>query len=293
LRVTNNMMAKKMLSNLNQGMERLGRLNDKLSSGKEVTLPSHDPAAVARIMRLRTSLVETNQYYDNVDDMLSWLEATDSVLGSVGEALHRVRDLVIYGANDSLPDESRDALADEVDQILEGLVFTANSTHGVRHLFAGQRTTEAPFVMVSDDQVEYRGDDGKLEVEIGVGIVMDYNVPGDEVFSEIFSTLIEVRDWLRGGNCEELSSTGLAKVTECTDSLLRWRSEVGAKVNRLEMTRERMTDFRLNLQRLLSQTEDIDLAQVVMELKMEENAYRTALASGARIIQPSLLDFLR
>jgi flagellar hook-associated protein 3 FlgL len=81
-------------------------------------------------------------------------------------------------------------------------------------------------------------------------------------------------------------------VTECTDSLLRWRSEVGAKVNRLEMTRERMTDFRINLQRLLSQTEDIDLAQVVMELKMEENAYRTALASGARIIQPSLLDFL-
>ena len=47
MRVTNNMMAKKMLYNLNQGMERLGRLNDKLSSGKEVTLPSHDPAAVA------------------------------------------------------------------------------------------------------------------------------------------------------------------------------------------------------------------------------------------------------
>jgi flagellar hook-associated protein 3 FlgL len=298
LRVTNNMMAKKMLYNLNQGMERLGRLNDKLSSGKEVTLPSHDPAAVARIMRLRTSLMETDQYRDNVDDMLSWLEASDSVLSSVGEALHRVRELVINGANDNLPDESRHALADEVDQILRGLVFTANSTHGVRHLFAGHRTAEAPFVTVvgADGEIEsvaYNGDSGKLEVEIGIGIVMDYNLPGDAVFAEIFSTLIQVRDWLRAGDCDELSETGLAKVTECTDDLLRWRSEIGAKVNRLEMTRERLTDFRLNLQRLLSQTEDIDLAEVVMELKMEENAYRTALASGARIIQPSLLDFLR
>ncbi|MGI6558334.1 MAG: flagellar hook-associated protein FlgL [Limnochordia bacterium] len=297
MRVTNNMMAKKMLYNLNQGMERLGRLNDKLSSGKEVTLPSHDPAAVARIMRLRTTLMETEQYRNNVDDMLSWLEATDSVLGSVGEALHRVRELVIYGANDNLPDESRLALADEVDQILRGLVFTANSTHGVRHLFAGHKTTEAPFEMdVVDGEVvgvQYMGDDGKLEVEIGVGIVMDYNLPGDQVFSDIFTTLIQVRDWLRAGDCEELSTTGLAEVTKCTDDLLRWRSEIGAKVNRLEMTRERMTDFRLNVQKLLSQTEDIDLAQVVMELKMEENAYRTALASGARIIQPSLLDFLR
>ncbi|NLM95354.1 MAG: flagellar hook-associated protein FlgL, partial [Firmicutes bacterium] len=141
--------------------------------------------------------------------------------------------------------------------------------------------------------VQYMGDDGKLEVEIGVGIVMDYNLPGDQVFSDIFTTLIQVRDWLRAGDCEELSTTGLAEVTKCTDDLLRWRSEIGAKVNRLEMTRERMTDFRLNVQKLLSQTEDIDLAQVVMELKMEENAYRTALASGARIIQPSLLDFLR
>ena len=86
-------------------------------------------------------------------------------------------------------------------------------------------------------------------MEIGVGIVMDYNLPGDQVFSDIFTTLIQVRDWLRAGDCEELSTTGLAEVTKCTDDLLRWRSEIGAKVNRLEMTRERMTGVRLNVQK--------------------------------------------
>ena len=152
-----------------------------------------------------------------------WLEASDSVLSSVGEALHRVRELVINGANDNLPDESRHALADEVDQILRGLVFTANSTHGVRHLFAGHRTAEAPFVTVvgADGEIEsvaYNGDSGKLEVEIGIGIVMDYNLPGDAVF--LRSSARSSADWLRAGDCRAVGT--MAKVT--MQYLLLWRS---------------------------------------------------------------------
>ncbi|MFB5029324.1 MAG: flagellar hook-associated protein FlgL, partial [Limnochordia bacterium] len=63
--------------------------------------------------------------------------------------------------------------------------------------------------------------------------------------------------------------------------------------NRVELARERMLDLQLNLTRILSEEQDLDYAEAIMELKMEEFAYRTALAVGARIIQPSLVDFLR
>lgn len=77
------------------------------------------------------------------------------------------------------------------------------------------------------------------------------------------------------------------------DNVLRKISELGGKQNRVELARERMLDLQLNLTRILSEEQDLDYAEAIMELKMEEFAYRTALAVGARIIQPSLVDFLR
>ncbi len=71
------------------------------------------------------------------------------------------------------------------------------------------------------------------------------------------------------------------------------RAELGVKYNRLELTSNRITDDTLNLKALLSKNEDADMSEVIMNLKMEENVYRASLAGGARIIQPSLVDFLR
>ncbi|MFO7320041.1 MAG: flagellin, partial [Bacillota bacterium] len=76
------------------------------------------------------------------------------------------------------------------------------------------------------------------------------------------------------------------------DNLLRWRAEVGARVNRLELVRERLSQNQVNLEKLSAEVEGIDIAEVIMRLKMEENVYRAALGAGARIIQPTLLDFL-
>jgi flagellar hook-associated protein 3 FlgL len=68
---------------------------------------------------------------------------------------------------------------------------------------------------------------------------------------------------------------------------------VGARINRLEMTQQRLEDLSINLQQLQSKTEDADIAEVVMQLKMSENVYQASLAVGARIIRSSLIDFMR
>ncbi|HEY8393309.1 MAG TPA: flagellin, partial [Thermaerobacter sp.] len=77
------------------------------------------------------------------------------------------------------------------------------------------------------------------------------------------------------------------------DQVLRLRAEVGAKVNRIELGLNRMTEIRIDSERLLSEVEDVDVAETVMRLSVSEAAYRAALMAGARIIQPTLMDFLR
>ncbi|MEA1976183.1 MAG: flagellar hook-associated protein FlgL [Bacillota bacterium] len=71
------------------------------------------------------------------------------------------------------------------------------------------------------------------------------------------------------------------------------RSEIGAKTNRLEMILSRIEDDNINVTQLLSNNQDVDMAETIMTLKNAENVYKASLSAGARVIQPSLLDFLR
>lgn len=77
------------------------------------------------------------------------------------------------------------------------------------------------------------------------------------------------------------------------NNLLRIRADVGARVNRVELTNNRLDSDTINFTKLMSENEDVDMAETIMNLKNEENVYRSSLAGGARIIMPTLIDFLR
>lgn len=293
MRVTNNMIARNAVNNLNLHLRRQEELHYQLASGKRLRVPSDDPAATSHSMRLHSDLTHTKQYRANIGVALSWLEATDSVLNEVGQALQRVKELAVYGANGVLPQDARDAIAREVDQILEHLVDLANSSHAGLYLFGGHRTTTPPYVLSGRTVSSYQGDEGRRELEIASGVKIAVNVLGSELFDQIFQAVTKLRAALYEGDTATVGNQSLAEVEDALDTLLRVRADVGARINRLELADARMQELELNVEQLISDNEDVDLARAIIDLKVAENVYRAALASGARIIQPTLLDFLR
>lgn len=305
MRITNNMIARGFLTNVNAHMRRMDQLHHQLSSGKKIRVPSDDPAATATVMRLYTQLGQTKQHQDNVSKAISWLEATDSTLNEVTEALHRSKELAVYGANGSHPQEARDALADEIEQIILHMVDLANSTHGGLYLFAGNETLTKPYDVDPNTPLTapptYEGDNGQRRYEIGHGVTVSVNMPGEgagptyshPVFDPIFDALIRLRDGLRAGDTETVGGPVLADIESSLDALLSARSDIGARSNRLGLAAERLGELELNIEQLLLDAEGVDVARALTDLKVTENVYRSALASGARIIQPTLLDFLR
>lgn len=308
MRVTNRMMNNTLLLNLNRGLARLERINNQLGTKKKINRPSDDPVKTGVILRTSTSIRETEQYIRNLDAAVSWLDAADVILQDVVSVIHRAKELAVAGASTHLDETARQALADEIAQLHDNLLQLANSTHGGRYLFAGQHTDKKPFSGggVTGDRINdvtflmsLTGDETKIEFEIAPGITIDVNVisynphdnPQEGLFMPIFNALQELYG-------ELVDDTGdpdipLQDLDNSLDNVLRKISELGGKQNRVELARERMLDLQLNLTRILSEEQDLDYAEAIMELKMEEFAYRTALAVGARIIQPSLVDFLR
>jgi len=272
-------------------MERLEKLQDQLTTGKRIAKASDDPISVARALTYRTSLAETGQYRRNIAAATAWLNATDSALGSAGQLLQRARELAIQGANSFLSAEDQQAIAQEVRQILEQMVQIGNSTYGSDHLFAGHRTATAPFVL-SGGVVTYMGDNGSIMRETGVGAQLAVNIPGNNVFDAVFSALDSLADGLEQHDAAAVEAS-IPAIDMAMEGILSARSQVGAKVNRLEAADNRLSELEVNQSEILSKEEDLEMAEAIMAYSMAETVYRAALAAGARTIQPSLLDYLR
>ncbi|WP_324668259.1 flagellar hook-associated protein FlgL [Geochorda subterranea] len=313
MRISSRQIVDNVLINLHRNYARLDRLQTRLSSGKRVMLPSDDPAGAATATRLRAFVLDNEQYLKNAQAALGWLTATDSALQDVVSVLHRARELTINAARGDLPGDAREALASEFDQLIRHLVQVANTTHGGRYIFGGTQTEQAPYVSTDDvdgyvDTVTFYGNDQEMIYEIGPGVRQAVSVSGATVFDHgsgggsgppvtvatgLFSTLITIRQHISDGEVDQLSGQDLADLDQALDHVLRTLSRVGARQNGFELVAERLQSQEVNLKDLLSKTEDLDVAEAIVELKMQENVYRLALASGARIIQPTLLDFLR
>jgi flagellar hook-associated protein 3 FlgL len=300
VRVTNSMLTNNMIRNLAQNYQRLEKTQEVLASGKRIQKPSDDPVGIGYSMRYRSELVANEQYERNVNDGISWLEYTDNILNQAGNSLQRARELAVQGASDSNPLEARQAIAKEIDQILGHVLNLANSEFNGRYIFNGQKTDVKPFNTVNDALTK-EIDQGKLNYEIGRDILMDVNLSGNEVFGapgtgdgqkNVFQALVNLRDSLMANDTAAIGET-VGQIDQRLDIVLEQRAEVGARMNRFDMAKTRITDQSYNLNVLLSTTEDADIAKTIIELKQQENVHKASLSTGARMIQQTLVDFIR
>ncbi|MEH7250996.1 flagellar hook-associated protein FlgL [Neobacillus niacini] len=300
MRVTQNMLNQNLLFNLSRNNSRMEKLQEQVSSGKKVNRPSDDPVTAVQGMYYRSSLNEIEQYKRNADEGLSWMSTTDEALGEVTSVLQRVRELTVQGLNGTNDQSARTAIAEEINQLKEHLGEISNSQIAGKYVFAGTDVKTAPFredSNVPNSSKEFRNNnDLKLELQVGQNNSVQINVPGKNIFNNdgnggIFKVLSDIVSDFNSST--ESTNDHLAKLDRQMDNLLGERSELGARMNRMELSISRLDGLEVSTVSLLSKEEDVDIARVIIDLKAQENVQRAALSVGAKIIQPSLVDFLR
>jgi flagellar hook-associated protein 3 FlgL len=303
-RITNNMISRSVLSDLNEVANRQAATRRQMSSGKAITRPSDDPYAAGRALSLRNELGGIQQHSRNVQEARGWMAVTDTALGHIGDLAQRARELVVQGSTDTLPQTSRDAIAAEIDQLIAGMKQEANATYDGRYVLAGSRTNVPPY----DSKVlappaapndTYGGDAVKQQREIGPSVRFDVNTTGDRILGgnpgdgKMLDVLRNVSAHLRSGDTASLGTGDLKDLTGQIEQLLGVRAEVGAGMNRLETAAARLDETEESATSLLSNTEDADMAKTLIDYSTQQAVYQSALNAGSRIVQASLLDFLR
>ena len=292
MRVTHQLMKQSVLTNVHKNLGQMSRLQNMLSSGKTLHKPSDNPIKVTQVMSYTTSLARNEQYQKNILAAKSWMSVTEDSLESITEILQRARELSIAGANGTMPEEARRAIAMEVDQLTDALIQMGNSSYQGRYIFSGHQTNIVPFSR--DAVISYHGDEGSISWEVAPSVTIRGNIDGDELFmsSNLFQSMEQLTQALFN-NDDVAINLSIDKLDTVLDRVLDKRAAIGAMTNGLDMTMEKFLSEKLNFTELRSQLEDIDFAETYMNFAMMENIYRASLSAGARIIQPSLLDFLR
>lgn len=294
MRVADSTLRNNVMRNLGRSLRELSKAQ-RLMSGDVISKPSDNPVVATKLLNLNSALSETAQYQTNVRDALAWATITDATLDKVGESLGRAKTLAQGGFTGTTPRDARDYIAGEVDQILEHVMAMANSSFdGDRYLFGGTYHQGQPFVMTAG-AVETSGTgagSGVIKYEILRGIEMQVNVEGNKAFVDggVFKSLQDLSAALRSGADGQAE---MAAVDGAFNTILTERATVGARQNRLEMTESRYLDEVLSLKQLQSVLGDVDMAEAIMNYNVKEHVYQAALAAGARVMQPTLLDYIR
>ena len=281
-------MVDNMMRNLQDNMKKLDKLNQQLSSGKKFSKPSENPIGAAESMELESVLSNHGQYLDNIGEAKDWMKSSESALKNSGKILQRAREQAVYGANGSLSEGDRKQIATEIGELKKELINVANSKLGDRYLFSGQKTTTKAF----DDSGNFQGSESDISREVGPGTEMKINTNGKEVFEDAIEHLDKLKTNLENSNMNGIQDR-IGELDEDLSINTEKRAQIGAKINRLDMTESKIEEEKIQSEELLSKNEDVDIAKTITDLKMQESVYRASLASGARIMQPTLVDFLQ
>jgi flagellar hook-associated protein 3 FlgL len=292
-RVTQNMMMNRSYLSLQTGLTRLARTQEQLSTGRLLNRPSDSPTDTTSAMRMRAAMGDQSQYARNAEDGLGRLGQTDSTLTAMLGDVRRARDVGIQGVNGvNQGSQAREALAVEVEQLRKSLISSANTTYLGRPVFGGLVNGPAAY----DASGSFVGVTGDVNRTIAKDVKVPINVNGPDVFgpdgANLFDDLEQLAAALRSGDIAGVQSR-LGALDTAQTRITSAVADVGTRYNQVDRATQAAKNAVFDLTSSLSNIENVDLAKATMDLQLNEVAYQAALASTARLVQPSLSDFLR
>lgn len=292
-RVTHQTVQASTLANLQLNLGKMSDLQAKLSGGKNITRPSDDPGGTASTLQLRASQRAAEQYARNTDDAVAWLSTVDSSLQASVAALRQARDLTVRGASDgSLGPASREAIALELEGIRDALLDQSNTTYLGRSVYAG---TSNAGVAYDSATYTWQGTPGAtVERRVASDTTLRADGNGPAAFGEgatsVFALIDGIAADLRAGTNV---SPHLAGIDDRIEAMLGELASVGTRYAQAQSAQSASVKTLMDLKGQISAIEDIDLAATLVDIQSQEVAYQAALGATARVLQPSLMDFLR
>ena len=267
--------------------EELNKANRVVTTGKRITDLSDDPVRLSEALNIRSVLSNLEQLGRNINMGRSWLATSESALSQVQDLISDTRALCVQMVNGTITAEERATAAEIVQNTLDEIVSLANTEVNGQYVFAGWKTDTVPF----GQDGTYHGDNHAFAIKIGNDTTVEVGSDGEAVFGTLFTTVSDLKDALEGNDVGGISSA-MTNLDNDFDHITTKISGIGSKMIRMDMKERIFQDWTVTSTERLSKIEDADMAAAILELQSRQVVFQAALASSARVMQLSLVDFL-
>lgn len=315
-------------SQITENYDRYVKQQALVSVGKSFLKASDAPADAAQALQARQLIGNNEQFQKNIQTAHGWVTYTDQQLNAVMTTLQDARQTVVQLSNDVTFEPGspeRMAAAEKIDAMLEEMMGYANEQYEGRYIFGGFQTDQPPFTPVRNAQgeitsVTYTGNQTVVEDiqrEVSDSTRLTINVDGKEVFvdpsgtstnEKVFNQLIKLRDDIRSAKplappdgtvppynypTIDYLTQHLTALDNTMDRMDLQRAELGERGKGLTRLLDQTRNQHSNLSQILSSREDLDMAQGALQLTNQLNLYQAAINAGAKIVSPTLMQFLK
>jgi flagellar hook-associated protein 3 FlgL len=291
MRVSNQMMADNVKLNLSRITEQLVKSEEQISTGKRINKISDDPTGIQQVLDYRQRLSRMDQYSENITNAKLHIDTVETILDTVTDLLNDAKGF----ASDPNPD-LRVSFANEVGTLRTQVIQMANSQFNGQYLFGGDLSDTQPFDSTTG---AYNGDTGTKDYLIGQNQQFNITANGSTIFQgsnpdDVFTVLEDLQAELALGTAADGSTINgyIASLENAIDQITTIRAENAGRYTRLDATEGHYDYFKVNVENMLSSVEDVNMAEAIVDFQVLQTAYESTLAVSAKIIQPSLIDFM-
>jgi flagellar hook-associated protein 3 FlgL len=298
MRIASNTINDSMVRQIQQLMTDQAKLQLQVSSGRRITQPEDDPAAVGRVLNLQTEQRQLAQFTNNSSRALTLVQSSFSGLQGLKRVSDRAGELATLGTG-ALSSDSMRTYGNEVDQLLEQALQLANSRAGGDYIYGGTNVDAPPFVAT-------RGADGKITSIAYNGNTDQASIPLSEATSvspstsgatntgigEFLNNLVTLRGALVSTDIDAVRATQ-ADLIEGENLIIAAMADSGGIQTRIEAAQAQQKDRVMSLESLVSSEASVDLPTTIVKLNQAQTAYQAALSSAAKVMNLSLLDYIK
>lgn len=311
MRITNSSMMSSYLKDMQKNLQSMNKLNTQLNTGKVISKVSDDPYEAIKILNLQNEISDVEKYNSNADEVLGWLDVTDESLDRIGSLTTDIRTSLVSIQGTYGPDEIK-ATQTEINEKVKQIGEALNTTYAGKFIFGGSITDEQPIKIIEKDGVAQlvinNADNDRLNdslvVEISDGISLEHNLTLNQITAtagketgktnglEILNGIVSSLNQNNPVNEEELKKLRGDLDTYLSD-ILNNRALVGGKSNTVSAIKDSNDENILEMKGSYSMMQDVDFAEYFMELQEAQMMYTASLQVGSKLLQSTLLDYMR
>lgn len=310
MRVSTGMMSSSYLNSLQDNLQRLDKINRQVNTTKEINKLSDNPYKAIKILNSKSEIKTMETYVENCKDTGNWLETTDTALDQLGKLLSDIKKTLVASGDGAYSDDELKTLSNETNEKMKEIANALNATHEGKYIFSGSNTGVPPVECIdnADGSVSLKFNSSlnlnklndSLSMDIAQGISVDYNVKlsslgFDPTQADPFKELNNISKKLANPDADaikELTTTCLGDMEQLIENTVNVRSIYGTKANTVEAMKEKNDDSLIQLKDVLSQNEEIDYGEKLVQLKAAELTYQASLQTGGKLFNVSILDYI-